>query len=482
VSRPSSARLLRSVTRLDFLDGLGIAIGRRSVGFAHLVKRLATVTLQHHRVVPLPPPEQAADRRIALTAAVRLFLDESGVKTDRVFVSVPRSLALVSRLFLPSAAKSDLNQVVEFELDRLIPLDRGEVYFDFLSREAGEKVEVLVMSMPRRPAAEILDALEEGGARVRSLVVTPLAMLDWMHFARVSFDGPLALLVDDGGSVELDLVSGGELVASHVVKAAEVETEAAVASLVGREVSALGGGAGEARSYSVALASASAEFGAPSAHTLPENVLATGRDLLALGKGVLAAPDGFFEAAPAGLLPAIGAGLEAVREGETSFNLLPPEERRAVEEGAPVITFFLAAVLVLVSLVWVVSAMVKDQVMLASLRNQFEELEPRIRAVHAHDDEADRLREKLTVLTSDDHVRNSLFLQELTRVIPKGAYLTAFRVRSGRVEVEGFAASASELVPLLEKSPLFQNAQFTSPVTKVQNNEERFSLTTEIAK
>jgi general secretion pathway protein L len=125
---------------------------------------------------------------------------------------------------------------------------------------------------------------------------------------------------------------------------------------------------------------------------------------------------------------------------------------------------------------------VKDQVVLSSLHRQFEELEPKIRAVHANDDEAEKLREKLRVLTSDDHVRNAQFLQELTRIVPKGAYLTTFRVRSGRVELEGFAASASELVPLLEKSPLFDGAQFTSPVTKVQNNEERFSLTTEIAK
>jgi hypothetical protein len=55
-------------------------------------------------------------------------------------------------------------------------------------------------------------------------------------------------------------------------------------------------------------------------------------------------------------------------------------------------------------------------------------------------------------------------------------------VRNDRVEVEGFARSASDLVPLLERSPFFEDAQFTSPVTKVQNDQERFSLTTEIAK
>ena len=64
--------------------------------------------------------------------------------------------------------------------------------------------------------------------------------------------------------------------------------------------------------------------------------------------------------------------------------------------------------------------------------------------------------------------------------MPRDAYLTTFRFRSGKIELEGFAKSASDLVPMLERSPFFKNAQFTSPVTKVQDNQERFSLATEI--
>lgn len=475
MSSPAN-RMLRRVTRLDFLDGLGIAIGRRSVAFAHLVKRLATVTLQEHRVVSLPPVEDAPARRAALTEAVRVFLSDTKVDTDRVFVTVPRSIAIVSRMSLPAAVKNDLAQVIEFEADRLLPLERDEVYFDHLVREAGDKIEVLLMSMPRRSAAEILDALEEGGARVRSLVPTPLALHDFVAFAPSEDGAPTVALVDDGGTVELDPMNAEALLASHVLQPAEIASEEAVQGLVAREVAAMGGGASAAEPRIRALSTD------PSGESLlPSEILASGRELLASAKGVLVAPDDFWDTASPALVPALGAGLAAVREGASSVNLLPAEERRAVEEGAPVVTFFLAAVLVVVTLVWLASAMVKDHVVLAGLQSKLERLEPEIRKVHANVDESRTLREDLEVLTQDDGVRNSLFLQELTKIVPADAYLTTFRMRNGRVELEGFAQSASDLVPLLEKSKLFKNAQFTSPVTKVQNNQERFSLTTDIA-
>ena len=114
----STGRFFQRTARLDFLDGLGIAIHQRSVALAHLVKRLATVTLQHHRIVPLPPPDQTDARRAALAAAVAGFVAEHSLDADRTFVTLPRASALLSRLSLPAAAKSDLSQVLEFEIDR----------------------------------------------------------------------------------------------------------------------------------------------------------------------------------------------------------------------------------------------------------------------------------------------------------------------------------------------------------------------------
>ena len=469
-----ASRALRRITRLDFIDGLGVAIGRESVAFARLGKRLATVSLQEHRVVGLPGLEDPAARRLALVEAVRSFLEDNKIQTDRLFVSLPRSVTIVSRLQLPLTVKSDLPQVIDFEIDRLLPLGRDEVYFDSLVRVAGDKIEVLIMSVPRSTAGEILDALEEGGALVRSFVPCPIALQDFLGFTGAVDDEPLAVLLDDAGAAELDLFTGSDLVASHMVRSEEASSAPAIENLVAREFPLAISKDGENKVVGLSLGEAG------SGANLPEEMRAGSRELLGRLRDELTVPEGFFENASPGLVPAIGAALAAVREGVAPLNLLPAHERRGVEEGAPVGTFFLAAILVLVSLVWMTSAVVRDQQLLGALEDELALLEPEIRQVHAASDEAQGLREKLEVLVEGENVRNALFLQELTKLVPGDAYLTTFRVRNGRVELEGFASSASDLVPLLEKSRLFKNAKFTSPVTKVQDNQERFSLTTEL--
>lgn len=473
----STSRLFQRTARLDFLHGLGIALQQRSVALVHLNKRLATVALQHHRIVPLPPPDQVEPRRAALAAAVAAFVSEYSLDADRTFVTLPRSSALLSRLSLPAAAKGDLQQVLEFEIDRLIPLSRDEIYYDTVVREVGGKLDVLVISVPRRVVSEVIAALELAEVRARSVAIAPAAVFDYVRFCATDDEEQVVALVEDGDVVEFDYVARGSLIASHLVRADEVSSPPAIARLVAQESSVAGGTPSEVKVYAWRAA------GDPAAATppvLPPELLASGADLLRRASDRLTVPDDFADTASPALITALGAGLAAVREGSADVNLLPPEERRSLEEGAPLLTFLCAAVLVLVTAVWIVSAVVKDHRIASQLHHQLAELEPTMRTVHRNEEEAKAINEKLRVLTSGDRRRISLLLKELTEVVPRDAYLTTFRFRSGKIELEGFAKSASDLVPMLERSPFFKNAQFTSPVTKVQDNQERFSLATEI--
>ena len=44
------------------------------------------------------------------------------------------------------------------------------------------------------------------------------------------------------------------------------------------------------------------------------------------------------------------------------------------------------------------------------------------------------------------------------------------------VQIEGDAESASELIPLLEISPLFKDVAFLSSITKSKDGKERFRI------
>ena len=99
---------LARLTRLDFLDGMGVALAADEVTFVHLRKRLTYITLVSHRTFPLEGVGE--QRRAALSLAARKFIAETQTPTDHVFVSLPRETALLGHLTVPEAARGDLER------------------------------------------------------------------------------------------------------------------------------------------------------------------------------------------------------------------------------------------------------------------------------------------------------------------------------------------------------------------------------------
>ena len=67
-------------------------------------------------------------------------------------------------------------------------------------------------------------------------------------------------------------------------------------------------------------------------------------------------------------------------------------------------------------------------------------------------------------------------LRELVRVLPSDAWISAFSLQAGNATISGFSASASEIQRLIEESPLFGSAEFTSSVTRNEAGRDRFTL------
>lgn len=462
--------------RADFLDGLGIYVDAQQVALAHATKRLFQVKLRHTAVFPLPGVDHPVERRQALAEAVATFAREREVDTRRAYLCLPRAAAAFSRVIFPASARENLAQVLEYEMDRLIPLPRDAVYYDFSARLLGaDRLEVLLMCLPRAAVQVHLDALEDAFVRPRGIVLASTAIADYLSFCRGGAGPALGLLVGATEGIEVALVADGRLVASQLLPSGLLRAPGALERSLQRQVAEELLPSEELPIFQWQLTNGTS----PTVPPLGE------ADLLALGRGRLDAPAEFFEQPDPALLPAVGAALDAVREGTVTVregmrrvNLLPEEGRR--DDESSLATGILLAVVVLLSLVWVGSALVKDELLRRQVRERLDAVAPQVHEVKALQNEIDELKKQVYVLTAGDDERVTKLLQEITTLVPLDAYLTSLNLRSGRLTLEGQARSASDLISALGKSKHFKNVAFTSPTTRV-GDKERFALAAEIA-
>jgi len=229
--------LSQRLRRADFLDGLGIYVGPHEVALAHVAKRFFRVALRHAATFPLPGAGRPGERRQALAQAVTTFAREHRVDTRRTYLCVSRGEAAFNRVILPAAARENLAQVLDYELERLVPLPRDQVYFDFSVRDIGEeRLEVLLMCIPREVVRGYLEALEDAFVRPRGIMLASTAICDYLAFCRGDTTAPMALVLGGADGVELALLRGGRLVGSQLLPANRMPAPAELSRSLARQL------------------------------------------------------------------------------------------------------------------------------------------------------------------------------------------------------------------------------------------------------
>lgn len=72
-------------------------------------------------------------------------------------------------------------------------------------------------------------------------------------------------------------------------------------------------------------------------------------------------------------------------------------------------------------------------------------------------------------------------LDTLTRLLPDDTWLERFEMKGERIRIQGMSADASQLIELLENSPLMQKVSFDSPIVKDQRIDRfRFQIVAEL--
>jgi Tfp pilus assembly protein PilN len=465
----TTAQAMQRLRRADLVEGVGIHVGPSAVALAHVRKRFLRVSLEGVAVEALPPASEAPLRRERLVAAVRAFVAARAIDPRRAALVLPRSAVMVSRVLLPVAARENLSQVLEYEIENLVPLPREEIHYAYSTRPSGEeRVAVTLLCVPRAVLQEHLDALAEGGVRPRVVTVTSFALADWAAFA-TEHDGAVGIVVAEGETVDVSVLDGKDLVTTQLLPQRLVGTPDGFAQGVTRVL--------DERPVANGMPVYGWRLGAAG-----ELVGATGETaLLGLGRERLETATDFFDDASAAALPAVGGALGVVREATVEVNLLPADQRRGSEDGMSLATIAMAALVGVLLLVLGTSTLLKDELLHRSVTSRIEALAPQVEEVRLLQDEIDALDARLDVLDEGQDSRAVELVQTLTDLVPSSAYLTTLAFRRGRVTMDGHATSASDVLTALEKSRRFKNVAFSSPTTRA-GDKERFALAAEVGR
>ncbi|MGH7930703.1 MAG: hypothetical protein ACREQV_23270, partial [Candidatus Binatia bacterium] len=347
-------------------------------------------------------------------------------------------------LTLPLAAEANLQQVLDYEIERYLPFRREDVFYDYvLSAKKGDKIGVILFAVPKKSLAPVLQVLTSLGIKVHGVETTVTALANLVLFCAGNSTAAIAAVGGHDGNLELVGVQnrdGGwrqmpELLFSYWLP------ESNFAPGTRREL----------LQQCVKTASKLFSWGAGRdvlASTNGDDPL--GQDLVDAGNQKL---KGGLKIDHASVLPAVGAALRGLRENSFAGNVL----RAEVKDGqrADVLAYVngaLAVLLVLALCAWAVTYPIKDELRLRQLQAEIQRIEPSVAALRREEEALQKARTEQRFFVALDQRRGEVLrvLEELTKVVPSRAYLSNLRYRVGSVEVQGSAENASGLIPLLE--------------------------------
>jgi Tfp pilus assembly protein PilN len=399
-------------------------------------------------------------------AQVSGFLKRHRLQEPRVVACLPREAVLVRLLDLPAEAEPKLASVVGYQLRSLHPFPDGQVYWDcaVVARDAKTRqIRVLVALAEKSRLEEYRQLLQSLGLRASALTLAAAAMAPWI---KLLLPGSALVLCGRSQGVEFLSFLDGNLCATQEIA---FEPNASARERWGR---GLHGALAPLPASDPAAIRCFVCGSVPSAflETLPAPAE------LPPPKLHLTQPSGF----DLGMqLPAVAAAYGGlVRRLSPSINLLPPEERWQPSRATRAPVYALGTLAALLALTAAAHGWIEDAFYGRALDRQIQAVDAPAQQVLRQSQQASNLAAREATLESirAGDWQKLRILQELTRLLPDGTWLQDLQIGPDSLQMYGYSNHAADLVPPLENSPYFSQVEFTSPITRDNQNREIFRI------
>lgn len=466
-------RRLRSVARADFRRSVGVYVTPDRVHVVRMRRSLSRFTLLQSESVVTGRKLDSAAQGGPLAEAIQALLPSFGPANTAVYVCFAPEVAIECQVSLPQVAGDNLEQVLEYEFERLVPFRRDEIYYDFVRGAVkGDKISVSLFAVPKSVLEPVLETLTSFGFAPVGVETAATSLFNYLLFCNGGEPGVEVIVAAQGDALVLDGLrntTGGWSPKSEILYTHRIPDSSWSRGL-GKEM--LRGLVDESpRFYS---------WGRIGEILIDQDdPTVSPKDLLELGRNRILMPSSVTDE----FLPAIGSCLRGLRESALPVNLLPGSREKTKTKALSGFNAFLAVLLFVGLVLWGGSYAVKDELRLRQLESKLAQIQPAVRSLQNKEEELNGLTARFATLSELGASRGEVIkvLDELSRTVPTDAYLSSMRYRDGTVELRGSAVNSSNLVPLLEASGLFEEVGFNAPSTRRGgNNRETFSLTAKI--
>ncbi|MBM4277256.1 MAG: hypothetical protein FJ130_05140 [Deltaproteobacteria bacterium] len=460
-----------------FRTGFGIDLRQNHLILTLLKKSFRRIRVVDSALHPIPPEEQKEEREAQVIGLINGFVLKHRIKRDRGSISIPREKTVVRFIRLPVSTKENLRKVLEYETPRYTPFEKEEVYLDYhLLREEKEWLSLMAVYAKRSDIDPYLSLLKKIGIKPLSIQIPSIAALNLFSYHRRAEESEVSVLLDVSKAYfEMNLIEGNDWRESFHFPAPLEEKTPDLAGILKR--SGL-----EPSSFAKTTLFV---YGLDA----DETVLAALKEADGI-KGVSAPPISRMKIAgglarSSQIYPSLGVPLRDMLKSGIDLNLLPPEMRKKERQiGKPLFIFFISLA-VLFGLIRGMRVFFKYQDKLASVTEEIRKRNPEVEAVEKLQKQQEVYGKEISELEKirSEEISKIEMLKELTRLLPPTVWIWNLKYNGKEIEISGFADSASDLISLLDKSPLFDKVEFVAPVTKERQikpegaqEKERFKI------
>ena len=453
---------------------LGIDIRGGLLCHALLRRGLGRIELVDWGIEELPAEEER--RGEALKEKLQGLLGRLRLRPASITVGLPRRLVTMRSVSMPAVGEEELKGILEYEVERYIPFPLEEAQYDFqLLEQDAEKAMLLLAAARKEEISRYLGLLGEAGITPTALGVSTFASFNALSYNQGRRPVPLTALIDlRNGEAELAVAKGGILrYCRYLTLGSSAPLESLLPELSGLLASV--GADGERPSGRISLSGSGVGRG-DLLHHLAEH---TGLEVEFFQPFQRIKAPGVDPQVASSLGAAVGLALNGLVALPLNIDLLPRELAPPRRVPGLATTFRLLVLSALLGMALVVSGAVRERRALGHLTVRIGQLQVEVAKAEQLKEDVSRLERQIAALEKIDReeIRKLDVWRELVRILPKGVILTFLTIDGRQVQMHGsISGSASNLISILEQSPVFENVQFTSPVASRGAETQEFQI------